>query len=345
MVIARAHKMALRLKDIAKLTGVSTATVSRVLNDDPRISEATKSKVKAIIADTGYTINPIARSLKTKKTKIIGFIAPELTNDFFMSLAQGAENELYGHGYSMILCNSQESIEQEKVQMQLLADKWVDGILIIPVSSTCAHYRVLENHDIPFVAMDRIPEDIQIDAVLVNNVEASRMITEAIIQKGCNRIGFIGGNMDLTSGRERHEGYCRALAEHEIPYDDAIVQFGDFHIKGGETCAKELLEKTDPPEYIYVSNHYMHIGAVKYLMQSKKSNSTTIRIASFDEMEVTAALGFSEISVAQPMEEIGRKAAALVIDRLNAGTPASAEVVRLPATLIDHSLHHHTKIF
>lgn len=331
--------MALRLKDIAKLTGFSTATVSRVLNNDPRISETTKAKVKSIIEDTGYTINPIARSLKTRKTDIIGFIAPELTNDFFMSLAQGAENELRNRGYSMILCNSQESPAHETEQLKLLTEKWVDGILIIPVGSRCSHYKILDNHQIPLVAMDRIPDDIEVDTVLVNNIEASRIITETIAGKGYNRIGFIGGNMDLTSAKERYEGYRQGLTMCGIPYDPEIVQFGDFHIQSGEDCARRLLEAPRPPEYIYVANHYMHIGAVRFLMRLfRRKGSGIPRIASFDEMEVTAALGFSEISVAQPMEKIGRKAASLLLNRINNTRTAVPEVVRLPANLIDHTI-------
>ena len=330
--------MELRLKDIAQLTEVSTATVSRVLNNDPRISEKTRKKVMAAIAETGYTINPIARSLKTKRTNTIGFIAPELTNEFFMSLARGAEQELAAGGFSMVLCNSQEDVEYEKKQIRLLAEKRVDGILIIPVSSRCAHYAVLRKHDIPFIAMDRVPEDIKTDAVLVDNIDASRRITEAIIGKGCRRIGFIGGNMDLTSARERYEGYCLALQTHSVTYDDSIVQFGDFHIKSGAECARRLLSLPLPPEYLYVSNFYMHIGAVKYLMRLSRREAAFIpRIASFDQMEVTSALGFSDISAAQPMEQIGRKAAELIIDRIQNNTAAFPRIIRLPATLIDHT--------
>ena len=330
--------MALRLKDIAKLTGVSTATVSRVLNKDTRISDSTRKKVMAAIAETGYTINPIARSLKTKRTNIIGFIAPELTNEFFMSLARGAEQKLAAGGYSMVLCNSQESIEYEKKQIRLLTEKRVDGILIIPVGSKCTHYTVLREHNIPFIAMDRVPEDIETDAVLVNNIDASRKITEAIIGKGYRRIGFIGGNMDLTSARERYEGYRSALEEHNIPYDDAVVQFGDFHIKSGAECTKRLLELPDPPEYLYIANFYMHIGAVKYLMSySRHENTVTPRIASFDEMEVTSALGFSDISAAQPMDQIGSTAAELIIERIQKNSTAYPKIIRLPATLIDHT--------
>jgi LacI family transcriptional regulator len=330
--------MALRLKDIAKLTGFSTATVSRVLNNDPRISDETRKTVLATIAETGYTINPIARSLKTRKTDIIGFIAPELTNDFFMSLARGAEQELTSAGYSMILCNSQESVEHEKKQLRLLTEKWVDGILIIPVGSKCAHYAVLKEHDIPFIAMDRVPEDIETDAVLVNNIDASRRITEAVIQKGHTRIGFIGGNMDLTSAKERYEGYRQALKNYHIPYDDSIVQFGDFHIQSGADCAKRLLELSRPPDFLYIANFYMHIGAVKYLMRLPRRGGDLIpRIASFDEMEITSALGFSDISAAQPMEQIGREAAALILRRIQNDTAAFPKVIRLPATLIDHT--------
>ena len=316
--------MPLRLKDIARLTGVSTSTVSRVINGDPRISPETSRRVKECLVHTGYTLNTIARSLKTKRTYTVGFLAPELVNDFFMNIAEAAESALRKKGYSMFICNSKEDLDEERRQFALLAEKCVDGILWIPVSSEGRFAREVRDLGIPIIAVDRMPEDESIDAVLVDNTGGSRAAVKHILDSGYSRVGFIGGNMNLTSARERYEGYRLALAERGIPPEEEIIRFGDFHVQSGYDLMAELMESHRPPEYVFIANYYMHLGAVKYLAETggRGGRKGSARIAHFDDMEITSLLGFSSLTIRQPMEEIGRKAAALLIERIE--TPESA---------------------
>jgi len=328
--------MSATVKDVAKLAGVSTATVSRVVNDDPRISEETREKVIKCINDLDYKVNSIARSLKTNRTYTIGFIAPEISNEFFMNIAKGVEDEARKYGYSTIICNSNESIEEEENRMKLLCEKCVDGIIIIPSSNEGKHFNHLKDLNIPVVLADRLVENFESDAVLVDNINGTYSAIEHLINIGYKRIGFISGNLELTSARERYDGYKRALKDYCIPYDESIVKFGDFHAKRGYDLMRELYETQNTPSIVFISNYFMNIGATKYLLEMRmngkslysrnnikdnindynKNNAKDIMIASFDDMELSSLLGFCKLRVAQPVMEIGSKAAELLLSRI-----------------------------
>ncbi len=322
-------------KDVARKAGVSPATVSRVINDDPRISDDTKRKVTRWIEKLNYTVNPIGRSLKTSETFTVGFLIPELANTFFMTVAKGIEDEMRKNGYSVILCSANEDPVQEEQRLRLLADKMVDGVIIVPSTNQGMHFSVLTEKGIPFVLVDRLVDDVQADAVLADNVDGSRKAIEYLIQKGFKRIGFIGGDRTLTSAKERYEGYCSALELHGIPPDESIIKFGDFHTESGFRLMKELAESEDPPDHVFIANYYMHAGAAKYLAQHGTASGKNIFLAGFDDMELTSLFAFSCIAVSQPMKDIGREAARMLLGRIqNIGEKGKPRIIRLPTELI-----------
>jgi LacI family transcriptional regulator len=326
--------MASTIKDVAKRAGVSTATVSRVINGDPRISSKTKEKVLISIRELDYKINNIARSLKTNKTYTIGFICPELANTFFMTVAKGVEDELRKYGYSVIVCNSNESVEEEKERITLLLEKCVDGVIIIPASHSGSHFKALTEQGIPVVLADRLVEDFSSDAVLVDNINGSYAVIEHLINSGYRRIGYIGGDIRLTSAKERDEGYKRALRDYLIPIDDTIIKYGDYHKQSGYDKMRELMEEKDPPEIVFISNYYMHVGATKFLIEQKEAIRRKVAIASFDDMELASLLEFCKVLVSQPMLEIGNKAASMLIQRINDSKDHEPQIIRLKTQLI-----------
>jgi len=326
--------MSVTIKDVAKHCNVSSATVSRVINNDPRISEKTRIKVMKSVKELNYRINGVARSLKTNRTKTVGFICPEIPNSFFMSIAKGVEDELKKSGYSVIICNSSENKEEEKERIKLLCEKCVDGIIIIPSTNEGRHFRYLNDASIPVVLVDRLVEDFQSDAVLVDNINGSYSAVEYLINKGFRRIGFIGGNIILTSAKERYEGYLRALKDYCIPLDESIVKFGDFHVESGYEIMKELMQQDNPPPFVFISNYYMHAGATKYLIESKFNLKNDVLVASFDDMELSSIFGFSILRVRQPMTEIGIKAAQLLLSRIDGNNENFPQLIRLKTELI-----------
>ena len=325
--------MAITLKDVAKHAGVSASTVSRVVNGDSRISSKTRNKVLACMKKLGYQVNNVARSLKTNKTLTVGFISPELTNDVFMNIAKGAEDEFRKHGYNIIICNSNENVEDEKDRINLLIQKCVDGMIIMPASPEGKHFNKIRASGRPVVLVDRLTEDFESDAVLVDNINGSYSAVEFLINKGYRRIGFIGGDMRLTSATERYEGYRRALTDYCISIENNIVKFGDYHVESGYTIMKELMELTDPPKCVFISNYYMHLGAMKYLLEKRANADKNITIAAFDDMEFSGILGLSSVRVAQPMLEIGSRAAQLLLSRIEGEELPFPQIIRLKTSL------------
>ncbi|MBI9107883.1 MAG: LacI family DNA-binding transcriptional regulator [Spirochaetales bacterium] len=328
--------MAITVKDVALKAGVSTATVSRVLNNDPGIKPQTRKKVKTAILDTGYRMNKAARSLKTSRTGTIGLLVPELVNDFFMTVAQGVEDELHNSGYGMIICNANENRRDEEDRINLLIEQCVDGVIIIPASSEGRHFNKLRRAGIPVVMVDRLVEGFEADAVLADNVNGAYSAVAHLISSGCRRFGFIGGSLELSNFSERFEGFKRALTDYNIPVEEPIIKFGDVHVESGYDLMEELMNQDNPPQNIFIANYFLHVGATKYLLNNRETASSEIRIAGFDDMALSSILGFSSVTVSQPMREMGRRAAALLLRRINTKTPAPCQLIRLKTSLVTH---------
>lgn len=328
--------MAVTVKDVALKAGVSTATVSRVLNNEAGIKPGTRKKVENAISSTGYRINKAARSLKTSRTGTIGLIVPELVNDFFMTVARGVEDEVRNSGYGMIICNANEEKAWEEDRIDLLIEQCVDGVIIIPSSSEGEHFNKLRNADIPVVMVDRIVKRFKADAVLADNSSGAYQAVEHLISSGCRRFGFIGGSLDLSNFNERFEGFKRALNDNSIPIERDIIKLGDIHIDSGWHLMKELMNNDRPPQNIFIANYFLHVGATKYLIENSDIISKDIRIAGFDDMALSSILGFSSVTVSQPMREMGKAAAELLLQRIENSSPSSFRQIRLNTNLVIH---------
>ena len=328
--------MAVTIKDVARLAGVSTATVSRVLNHDRRIAPETFKSVSEVIAASGYRRNTIARSLKTSRSHAVGFLTPEIANDFFMYIAEGVEERLQAEGYSLIICNTAEKAEIEEKRIDLLSDQRVDGVIIIPAGNTGAHYAALSERDIPAVVVDRMVGGFDCDAVLVDNIGGSYSAALRFFEAGVRRIGFIGGRQDLTTAQERWEGFRRAHEDHHIKIDPELVCFGDFHVDSGYELAGRMMALSDPPRHLFIANYFMHVGATRYLLQSGTGTVRGIQTAGFDSMDLVPLLGFSAFTLSQPMREMGQTAAELLLRRIRRQYEGPPRIRRLPTGIITH---------
>ncbi len=326
--------MAVTIKDVAKLAGVSTATVSRVINNDPRISNETKRKVMKCLEELDYKVNGIARSLKTNKSYTIGFMCPELSNVFYMTIAKGVEDELKKQGYSLIICNSNESIEEEQARLELLCEKCVDGVIIIPATNEGAHYNRLNTMNIPSILVDRLVDNFTTEAVLADNINGTYSAIEYIISLGHRRIGYIGGDIRITPAKERDEGYRRALNDYCIPIEEEIIKYGDFHVQSGYEKMKELMEGENPPTHIFITNYYMNVGATKYLVEHKDTVGRQVSITGFDDMDLASILGYGGGLISQPMMEMGSRAAQMLLEKLKNEELEFSQVIRLKTDLI-----------
>ena len=330
--------MATTVKDVALQSGVSTATVSRVLNGDPRISAETTRRVRLVIAELGYSPNHFARGLKTSRSYTVGFLAPEFLNEFFMGIAQGVESRLRDDRYSLVIGSSSEKPEEEKARLETLLNQGVDGLIVIPSGSSGLHFEAAVRRGIPLVLVDRTVEDFSSDAVLVDNINGTYQAIEVLLLKGNTRIGFLGGDQGLTSARERYDGYRRALDDYRVPLDESLVRFGDFHTASGFQLMRELMEQDDPPPWVFVSNYFMHIGATRFLMENRNRLPVVPSIVSFDEMELSFSLGYCRMIVRQPIREIGTRAAEFLLSRISGEFTGAPRLARLKTELVFNAI-------
>ncbi len=326
--------MSITLKDVAKLANVSASTVSRVLNDDPRISAEKKEIVMQCINTLGYKMNSIARSLRTNRTYTIGFITDDICGAFGMRVAKGVEEELKKQGYTVVICNTNGSVEEEESRIRVLVERCVDGIIIIPASNEGKHINQLKDLNVPVVLVDRLVDDFTADAVLVDNINGCYAAVEKLINTGYRRIGFIGGDLKYTTAKERYSGYCRALDDYRLAYNEEIVKFGDYHMDSGYILMKELCCSSNPPDSVVIANYNMCAGAIRFFAENKAEETPVMPIASFDDVEMISIHKNCTIRVAQPTMDIGKSAAEIILKRINSEELQFPQIVRLKTTLI-----------
>jgi LacI family transcriptional regulator len=324
------------IHDVAKRAGVSTATVSRVINDHPAVAEQTRRKVRSAIESLSYNPNQAARSLKTRASKTVGVIVPELSSDFFMLLVETMERELAVHGYSLLVCSSYENVDEEKRRIGLLTERLADAIVIIPATDRGGHLRPVQSRGTPLILIDRTAAGCRADAVLVDNEGGAFEATSALIADGYRRVGFIGGDPHVSTSLERYKGYRKAMKKAGLAMEKEFVRFGPPHVEWGFRAMEEMAGLPKRPEAFFIVNLYTHIGATDYLLSRGRRYSGGIVFAAFDEMHYSPLLQFCRYAVAQPIAEMGAAAARLVLERINGTRRGEPVVQRLATKLIRH---------
>ncbi|GHV49027.1 LacI family transcriptional regulator [Spirochaetia bacterium] len=336
---------------MAIAAGVSTATVSRVLTPEraEQVSEKTRRKVVSAVATLGYRTNHAARSLKTRSTKTIAIVAPELANDFFMKLAEGVEQELDQQGYTLLVASSANSAEGEKKRIATLADRMVDGIIIIPTGSLGDQMRLLASAGVPVVLVDRLVTGAEFDAVLSDNETGAYELTKALISDGYHSIAFVGGDLALSSAQERLTGYNRAMTEADLKPEPKLVCLGGMGVADGYIHMEALMKYRKLPKAMVAVNLLVHLGMERYLLEYRRKarvagndgESGSMVIAGFDEADFSPFLPACRYTAAQDGASIGKHAAKLILERIahkkKTESPVPGKrIIRLPVRIIRH---------
>jgi LacI family transcriptional regulator len=339
------------VRDVAALAGVSTATVSRCF--DPAFSHLvtaeTRQRVLSAAEQLQYTINHVARSLKTKSTKTVAVIAPELSNDFFMELTEAMDQILEQAGYTLLVASSSNSVAEEQKRLSLFAERLVDGIILIPSGARGDHLQQLSRQGMPLVLVDRLVEGCSLDAVLSENEAGSAALTRALIQDGYTRIAFVGGDISISTARERLAGYGRAMAEAGLSAEGDLIRLGGMGVSDGYNRMDELLQSRNPPEALVAVNLLVHLGMQRRLLEAIKKDHPlpAFAIAAFDETAYSAFLPFCKYIAAQDIAGLGRLAAERILFKIDeskrlpsAGTvhPMEPVIVRLPVKIMPAEL-------
>jgi LacI family transcriptional regulator len=326
------------IRNVAQRANVSTATVSRVLNHDPRVRDETKKVVLEAMESLGYKINFVARSLKTSRTHTIGVVAPDLAGDFFMFIAESMNRELTLHGYSIVVSTSRDSEEEEAKRLRHLAERLVDGIVLIPIGSSNAYLPQISALNIPIVFVDRALSGYEADQVLVDNETGAYEAVRALIREGHRRIGFLGGKPEVTTAGERFAGYCRAMEEAGLAIEERYVRFGHPTLPFGYRTMEDIVKDPDSPDTWFIVNLFAHLGATNYLVSEGGERAGRITFAAFDEMPYSPLLRYCRYAVQQPIAEMGKAAANLIMDRIEGKGPPEPQILRFKTRLIQHTL-------
>ena len=308
--------MSLNIKDIAEKAGVSTATVSRVLNGFPGVREKTKKKVMKITSELNYEVNGIARSLRQKKTYKIGVIVGNVLSQFYSILAKSIEDVAIKYGYSVILCNGDDDPEKELNYLKVLRSSRVDGIIIAPTGKNADYVNSLMQSNIKIVLVDRLIEGVDCDAILVDNEKGAYTAVKYLIDKGYKKIAIIDGFIDRTTGKERLKGYLRALNENNIPRNDDFIKIKDFKKRSGIVFANELLENKNKPEAIFAANLELTIGVLLSIKNFGLKIPDDIAVIGFDDSDWAQILDPPLTVISQPVYDLGATTAEMLIKNI-----------------------------
>ncbi len=314
---------AVTIKDIAKALGLSTSTVSRALRDSYEISPETKKVVLEYAKEINYRPNPIALSLKEKRSRSIGIVVSEIANSFFSQAINGIESVAHVNGYNVIITQTHESYEKEISSLQFLSSRSVDGCLLSVSTETkdFSHITDLHNRGMHIVGFDRVVEEMDTHKVIVDNFKGAYDATTHLIKNGYKKIGHLSNSEYLSITKERLAGYKKALEDNKIAYDESLVRqcmHGGMIYEEVEDAMNKFLKMKQRPDAIFASADKLTTNCMRYCKAKKIKIPDEIAVVGFSNLDLTELLSPSLSVVRQPAFEMGRVAAELLIKMIEA---------------------------
>jgi LacI family transcriptional regulator len=308
--------------DIAKKLNLSKSTVSRALQDHPRISEKTRKVVKAMARKLDFEPNTLAISLFTKKSNIIGVIVPEIVNHFFAAVIDGIEDIAYKAGYKVLISKSNESYQREVASVSALVGQHVDGLLVSLSKETkkTEHLHTILKKGIPLVFFDRVSERMDVTKVVVDDFKGSFKATEFLINSGYKKIAHLAGPSNLSIGRLRKNGYIRALNMYTLPIRKEHIITVAMDLNGGYKGAQALLAMKDRPDAIFAANDQIALGAMKAIKEHNLRIPKDVALMGFSNEPMTEITEPALTTIHQPAFEMGQTACDLLIKEIKSKT-------------------------
>jgi DNA-binding LacI/PurR family transcriptional regulator len=317
---------AVTIKDIAKALGLSTSTVSRALRDSYEISPETKKLVLEYAQNINYRPNPIALSLKEKRSRSIGIIVCEIANSFFSQIINGIESIAYDKGYNVIIAQSHESYEREVLNVQYLASRSIDGLLVSVSSETkdLEHLKNLHERGLPIVFFDRIVDEMTTHKVIVDNFKGAYDATDHLVKSGYKCIANLAGSEYLSITKERMNGYRQALADHGREFDPRYIQHclhGGMVYEEVEKALDALLKLEQRPDAILGCADKLTTNCLRYFKKENIKVPDDIALVGFSNLDLTDLLSPSLTVVRQPAFEMGQLSTELLIEQIESKRP------------------------
>lgn len=319
------------IRDVAEEARVSVATVSRVLNNQLNVDPGLAERVRVAAMRLNYRPNAIARNLRTQRTSVWALIISDIGNPFFTAVARGVEDVAQENGYSVLLCNADETPEKEEQYLRVAEQDQAAGVIISPHSGRTNIGRFLSSA-IPLVAIDRRVVGAA-DTVVVNSREGARAATKHLIQEGWLRPACITGPEDAVTAVERADGYLDAMRDDSLG-DRAMVARDAFTVDGGRRAAAELLDRPGRPDALFIANSLLALGALAELRERGIRVGIDIGLIAFDDAAWAPFIDPPISVVTQPAYEIGAQAARLLCERISGLAPMGAREIVLSTELI-----------
>lgn len=326
--------MTVTIYDVAREAGVSMATVSRVVNNNPNVKPQTRKKVFEAIERLGYRPNAVARGLASKRTTTVGVVIPDISNSIFSEVARGIEDIANMYHYNIILCNSDKRKEKEIRVINTLLEKQVDGLLFMGGAVTEDHLQAFQTSQVPIVLCGTSDEHNSMPSVDIDHQAAAYDSVKLLIDNGHRKIGMISGTLqDPANGFARYQGYKQALEEAGIPFSENLVRIGNYKYESGYEVMKYFLELADRPTAIFAATDEMAIGAIHAIQDYGLRVPEDISVISVDNIRMASMVRPELTTVAQPMYDIGAVSMRL-LTKLMKKEPVDLEKVVLPHEII-----------
>ena len=328
----QAHRVT--LAEVAAAAQVSTMTVSRVLNDQPGVAPETRARVARVIAESGFVRNRAARALKRRHTGVVDLVVPKLDSAHILEIMRGVEDTLAPTPFRLAVSATHCEERGERQWLAKVADGGTDGAILVLARGQSAQLDELRRRRIPFVVVDHRGElAADTPSVGATNWSGAHQATDYLLSLGHRRIAFIGGPLSFGCSRERQSGYRAALDAAQVPADPALILPGDFHQEAGYAAARALLALPAPPTALFAGNDMQALGVYAALRERGLSAPDDMSVVGFDDIPFAALAGPPLTTVRQPLAEMGRVAAGMLLTLID-GAPLASPRVELATALI-----------
>lgn len=308
------------LKQIAETLGISITTVSKALKNYPDVSPKTRKAVLDLAKSLSYTPNSFAVNLRTKESRTIGLIIPEVVHHFFSNVINGIIDEAEKNGYLVIILQSNESLELEKKQVELLMNKRVDGIImsLSNESNNDEHIKEIIRKELPFVMFDKISKLIPCSKVIIDDRKAAFNAVEHLIQKGCKKIAHVRGPVNPQNAIDRFLGYKKALEKNNIPFDPKLVYTcKNVTFDEGKEFAKQIIEEHTDIDGVFVITDLVAVGVLAYFNEKNIKVPEQIKVIGFSNWFMSQVITPKLSTVDQPSFEMGVQSFGLLLEEIN----------------------------
>lgn len=320
--------------DVAKEAGVSIATVSKVINGKGKISEETRELVIAIMERLDYQPSVIASALAGKKTFTLGLLVPDISNPFFAEIARAIEDQGQRHGYSVVMCSTDNKDEKVERYIALLLQKSVDGIIIATGIDQKHILEQLLSKRIPVVLLARDMPLVAVNTVVVDDFVGGSLAASHLLELGHQRIAILGENPKVFSSRERIRGFRQTMEDRHVPFREDWLRYGDYKMEDGKLRALQLLQAEDRPTAIFACNDMLAVGALQAAKETGTRVPGELSIVSFDNTILAMVTDPPLTTIAQPMEYMGKMVVDLIVDELSGENGIRQRTVLRPELLI-----------